>query len=121
MAHTPDDQAFLSQLQAEHPEQAALIHRFTRQHGLPLPDTVASSAARHTVSDMAVPVSAIPEGAELMAAVIDHRHALELTQAEFAARLGISLRTLQEWEQGRRHPTGPAQALLGYVLRHPPA
>ena len=36
----------------------------------------------------------------------------ELTQAEFAARLGISVRTLQDWEQGRRGLNGPAVALL---------
>ncbi len=42
-----------------------------------------------------------------------------LTQAQFAALLGVSVRTLQEWEQGRREPSGPAKALLLIALRHP--
>lgn len=35
-----------------------------------------------------------------------------LTQSRFADVLGVSKRTLENWEQGRRHPTGPARALL---------
>ena len=44
-----------------------------------------------------------------------------LSQAEFAEVLGISKRTLQEWEQGRRNPSGPAQALIRIAIRHPEA
>ena len=42
-----------------------------------------------------------------------------LTQAEFAARLHISARTLQNWEQGRRYPTGPAATLIRILVAHP--
>jgi putative transcriptional regulator len=42
-----------------------------------------------------------------------------LSQARFAAVLGVSTRTLQEWEQGRRSPTGPARALLKAVANDP--
>lgn len=42
-----------------------------------------------------------------------------LTQREFAAVLHISPRTLQEWEQGRRQPSGPAKALIDIAFRHP--
>lgn len=35
-----------------------------------------------------------------------------LSQSEFAQMIGISVRTLQDWEQGRRAPSGPARALL---------
>lgn len=42
-----------------------------------------------------------------------------LSQAQFAAALHISSRTLQQWEQGRRHPSGAAQTLLEIVSRHP--
>jgi putative transcriptional regulator len=42
-----------------------------------------------------------------------------LSQSLFAKLLGVSLRTLQEWEQGRRHPSGAAQTLLKIALRHP--
>jgi len=49
-------------------------------------------------------------------AIRDKVHA---TQAEFASMLGISQDTLQNWEQGRRHPAGPAQALLKIVAANP--
>lgn len=44
-----------------------------------------------------------------------------LSQAKFAALLGISVRTLQNWEQGRRHPQGPARVLLRVAAKHPGA
>jgi putative transcriptional regulator len=47
------------------------------------------------------------------------RMASGLTQAQFAKAAGVSLRTLQEWEQGRKSPSGPAQSLLRLVSRHP--
>lgn len=42
-----------------------------------------------------------------------------LSQAQFAKLIGVSLRTLQEWEQGRKRPSGPAAALLRIVARNP--
>jgi putative transcriptional regulator len=42
-----------------------------------------------------------------------------LTQEQFAAAMGISVHTLRNWEQGRRHPEGPAIALLRIAARHP--
>lgn len=42
-----------------------------------------------------------------------------LSQAQFAKALHISARTLQEWEQGRRQPSGAAQALIQIAFRHP--
>lgn len=42
-----------------------------------------------------------------------------LSQAQFAKALRISARTLQEWEQGRRQPSGAAQALIAIAFRHP--
>lgn len=42
-----------------------------------------------------------------------------LSQAQFAAALRISHRTLQQWEQGRRRPSGAAETLLRIVSRHP--
>jgi len=38
-----------------------------------------------------------------------------LSQSQFAALIGVSKRTLENWEQERRHPTGPARALLKIV------
>ncbi len=40
------------------------------------------------------------------------REKLGLSQTRFAVLIGVSKRTLENWEQGRRHPTGPAKALL---------
>ncbi|TCT10902.1 helix-turn-helix domain-containing protein [Paralcaligenes ureilyticus] len=47
------------------------------------------------------------------------RAASELSQTQFAALMGVSVRTLQEWEQGRRKPSGAAQTLLAVAMRHP--
>jgi putative transcriptional regulator len=44
-----------------------------------------------------------------------------LSQSAFAALLGVSMRTLQDWEQGRRQPTGAAQTLLRVAALHPEA
>lgn len=49
------------------------------------------------------------------------REGFALTQKQFAAMLGISLRTLHNWEQGRRAPTGPAMVLLQVAAKHPEA
>ncbi len=42
-----------------------------------------------------------------------------LSQAQFAAVLGVSKRTLEQWEQGRREPSGAAQTLLRIADKHP--
>lgn len=47
------------------------------------------------------------------------RRFVGLTQMQFARAIGISVHTLRNWEQGRRHPDGPAIALLRIAARHP--
>jgi putative transcriptional regulator len=47
------------------------------------------------------------------------RRFVGLTQVQFAQAMGISVHTLRNWEQGRRHPDGPALALLRIAARHP--
>jgi len=42
-----------------------------------------------------------------------------LSQARFAALLGVSVRTLQEWEQGRRQPSGAAKTLIAIAQKRP--
>ena len=42
-----------------------------------------------------------------------------LSQAKFAMLLGVSVRTLQEWEQGRRAPSGAARTLLMIAAKNP--
>ena len=52
-------------------------------------------------------------------AVVQARQSTGMSQAEFASALSISKRTLQEWEQGRRSPSGAAQALIRIAQKHP--
>ncbi|MGI4852277.1 MAG: helix-turn-helix domain-containing protein [Janthinobacterium lividum] len=47
------------------------------------------------------------------------RQDLHLSQSAFASLMGISRRTLEDWEQGRRHPSGPACSLLRIAQKHP--
>ena len=54
-----------------------------------------------------------------VSSIVAARNTLGLSQSRFAELLGISRRTLQEWEQGRRTPTGAAKTLLRVVERHP--
>jgi putative transcriptional regulator len=49
------------------------------------------------------------------------REKYNLTQEQFAAMLGISVRTLRNWEQGRRVPEGPAKVLLRIADKYPQA
>ncbi|MCK4090640.1 helix-turn-helix domain-containing protein [Acinetobacter radioresistens] len=51
--------------------------------------------------------------------VVAARQSLNLTQESFAELLGISVRTLQEWEQKRRNPSKSAAVLLKVAIRHP--
>lgn len=48
------------------------------------------------------------------------REQTSLSQSEFARLIGVSVKTLQNWEQDRRRPTGPAAALLS-IIKHNPA
>ena len=47
------------------------------------------------------------------------RQGFNASQSEFAQFMGVSINTLQNWEQGRRRPTGPAKVLLRIVVRKP--
>ena len=49
------------------------------------------------------------------------RDGLGKSQSEFALMIGVSVSTLQNWEQGRRQPEGPAQALLRVAAENPKA
>ena len=54
----------------------------------------------------------LPEAAEARASI-------GMSQQEFARLLGVSARTLQDWEQARREPTGAAKTLLKVAAKHP--
>ena len=49
------------------------------------------------------------------------REAAQISQSQFAKLIGVNLRTLQNWEQQRTRPTGPARALLKIVASDPKA
>jgi putative transcriptional regulator len=66
-----------------------------------------------------VPVlPAVPDAAPPLA-VRDLRRRARLTQLEFAARLGVPVETIRNWEQGKRAPRGPARALLAVIAHSP--
>jgi len=52
-------------------------------------------------------------------AAAEARANIGLSQQDFAKLLGVSPRTLQDWEQGRREPTGAARTLLKVAVKHP--
>jgi len=54
-----------------------------------------------------------------MSAVTEARTRGGFSQQEFATLMGVSKRTLQEWEQGRRKPTGAARTLLDVAVKRP--
>jgi putative transcriptional regulator len=54
-------------------------------------------------------------------AISEIRGRTGLSQSQFSALLGVSVRTLQEWEQGRRAPSGAARTLLMIAAKNPRA
>ncbi|MBA2401550.1 MAG: helix-turn-helix domain-containing protein [Bradyrhizobium sp.] len=69
-------------------------------------------AAPDAASALAVETAPLP-------AVRDLRRRSRLTQLEFAARLGVPVETIRNWEQGKRAPRGPARALLAVIAHSP--
>lgn len=59
------------------------------------------------------------QGAAVHSPVAQARTVSGLSQTQFAALMGVSVRTLQEWEQGRRKPSGAARTLLAVAMRYP--
>lgn len=53
--------------------------------------------------------------------VIEARKKTGLSQSQFAALMGVSVRTLQGWEQGRKQPSGAARTLLAIASTNPKA
>jgi len=59
------------------------------------------------------------KGRIVMSPVISARKKFGLSQTEFAKLLGVSVLTLQDWEQGRRQPSGAAKILIAIAERRP--
>ena len=56
-----------------------------------------------------------------VSAATEARNRVGMSQSEFAKWLGVSVRTLQDWEQGRREPSGAAKTLLRIASQNPEA
>ena len=56
-----------------------------------------------------------------VSAATEARNSVGMSQSEFAKLLGVSVRTLQDWEQGRREPSGAAKTLLRIASQNPEA
>ena len=67
------------------------------------------------------PPSSVPHGEPVLGAAYAKaiRARAKLTQAEFAARIGVPIETVRNWEQGKRSPRGPSRALLRMLDRAP--
>jgi putative transcriptional regulator len=77
-----------------------------------------------TISGVALAIpaaipAAVPAEIAPLPAVRDLRRRARLTQLEFAARLGVPVETIRNWEQGKRAPRGPARALLAVIAHSP--
>ena len=85
----------------------------------PIPDAINRAAA------LPISLAGVPVTAPVVAAPVDAAYArgvrarTRLTQAEFAARIGVPIETVRNWEQGKRSPRGPARALLKVIERAP--
>ncbi|GAA5169799.1 hypothetical protein GCM10023342_02280 [Modicisalibacter zincidurans] len=115
---------WVRQFEAENPQTVAAYHQTLRKTFSPELQPFASRPAPEPTTHC--PISATSTQSEkrrsqdiqaLLQAAISLRRARGDTQAAFAYRLGINVRTWQEWEQGRRCPSGPARTLLERGLK----
>jgi putative transcriptional regulator len=83
----------------------------------------AYEAERDLTADLLQSVSEMKAGRVrvVLSPVIEARNKTGLSQSQFAALLGVSVRTLQGWEQGRKQPSGAARTLLAIASTNPKA
>ena len=80
-------------------------------------------ARRDIAADLLVSIREMRagKGTVVQSLAIEARQRTGLSQSQFARLLGVSVRTLQGWEQGRKQPTGAARTLLAIARRNPKA
>lgn len=86
-------------------------------------DLAAHEATRDLAAELLQSVREMKVGhvQVIISPVIEARKKTGLSQSQFAALLGVSVRTLQGWEQGRKQPSGAARTLLAIASRNPKA
>ncbi|MES2019456.1 MAG: helix-turn-helix domain-containing protein [Pseudomonadota bacterium] len=86
-------------------------------------DLVAYEATRDLAADLLQAVREMKAGQVqlVLSPVTEARKKTGLSQSQFAALLGVSVRTLQGWEQGRKRPSGAARTLLAIACTNPEA
>ncbi len=83
----------------------------------------AYEAKRDLAAELLESVQQMKEGKTqvILSPAIEARERTGLSQSQFAALLGVSVRTLQGWEQGRKQPSGAARTLLSIAHTNPKA
>ena len=83
----------------------------------------AYEAKRDLAAELLESVQQMKEGKTqvILSPAIEARERTGLSQSQFAALLGVSVRTLQGWEQGRKQPSGAARTLLSIAHKNPKA
>jgi putative transcriptional regulator len=87
--------------------------------GQEFPLAPAAPVAAPATTSVAPGTTSVAPGMAMVPAVRDLRRRARLTQIEFAARLGVPVETIRNWEQGKRMPRGPARALLAVICHAP--
>ncbi len=95
----------------------------SKKRSMPMTDAEleAWESTRDLEAELIASAHQMAEGKTAVAysAVIAARKGSGLSQSQFAALLGVSVRTLQGWEQGRRQPTGAAKTLIAVAQLNP--
>jgi putative transcriptional regulator len=82
-------------------------------------EAILAQAAPHPAADGQAATATAASGPSDAAYARGVRARTKLTQAEFAARIGVPVETVRNWEQGKRSPRGPARALLKVIDKAP--